>query len=154
MKARKQCLVVVDEYGDGIMPQLRVGEFCLSPEEQELLRLDKFSKLQCEEIIISVHPDLTTMDSEIVDVLNIDQTFELHFLSNILRNSGNICKYVKDFGGISLAGSKHSTVLGYKPEVERGDINNPSYYKDSIDAIKKKADKFICIKNKKFNFKV
>jgi len=85
---------VVDEYGDGILPQFREGEFCLSPEEQELLRLDMFSKLQCKEIIISVHPGLVL--HKVVDGLNINKTFELHFLSNILRNSGNICKYFKD----------------------------------------------------------
>ena len=112
--------MVVDEYGDGIYPEIREGEWCLSPEEQELLRLDKFSKLQCEEIILSVHPYLTLFDSKIVDGLNIDKTFELHFLSNILRNSGNICKYLKDFGDNTFASSKLSTVLGYKPEVVRG----------------------------------
>ena len=72
MKARKQCLVVVNEYGDGIGPDLREGKWCLSPEEQELLRLDKFSKLQYKEIIISVHPHVTLFDSKIVDGLNID----------------------------------------------------------------------------------
>ena len=152
MKASKQCLVVVDEYGDGILPQFREGELCLSPEEQELLRLDMFSKLQCKEIIISVHPCLVEQDSKVVDGLNINKTFELHFLSNILRNSGNICKYFKDFGDNTFASSKHSTVLGYKPEVVRGDVDNPSYYKESIDAIKKKAGKFICMKRTKFNF--
>ena len=70
-----------------------------------------------------------------------------------MRNSRNICKYFKDFGDTSFPSSKLSTVLGYKPEVVKGDIYNPSYYKESIDAIKKKADKFICIKEKKwFNF--
>jgi len=69
-----------------------------------------------------------------------------------LRNSRNICEYFKDFGDTALDSSKLSTVLGYKPEVVKGDIDNPSYYKESIDAIKKKAGKFICIKNKKFNF--
>ena len=53
MKASKQCLVVVDEYGDGIKPEIREGKWCLSPEEQELLRLDKYSKLQTGQIIIS-----------------------------------------------------------------------------------------------------
>ena len=153
MKGSKQCLVVVDEYGDGIKPNLREGKWCLSSEEQKLLRLDKFSnKLQTEEIIISLHPDLVIGDNKIVDGLNIDKTFELHLLSNILRNSRNICEYFKDSGNTRLQSSKLSTVLGYKPEMVRGDVDNPSYYKESIDAIKKKADKFICIKDKKFNF--
>ena len=153
-KASKQCLVGVDEYGDGIVPKLtklREGKLCLSPEEQELLRLDKYSTLQTEEIIISLHPNLVG-DSKLVDGLNIDKTFEVHFLSNILRNSRNICEYTKDFGDTGFRSCKFSTVLGYKPEVVQGDMDNPSYYKESIDAIKKKADKFICIKNKKFNF--
>ena len=145
--------MVVDEYGDGIVPKLtklREGKLCLSPEEQELLRLDKYSTLQTEEIIISLHPNLVG-DSKLVDGLNIDKTFEEHLLSNILRNSRNICEYIKDFDDISLRSSKLSTVLGYKPEVVKGDIDNPSYYKESIDAIKKKADKFICIREEKFN---
>ena len=148
-KAKKQCLVVVDEYGEGFLPILR-GKWCLSPEELELLRLDKFSTLQTEEIIISLHPS-QLRDPKLVEVLNIDKTFEEHFLSNILRTSRSICEYFKDCGN-TLESSKLSTVLGYKPEVVKGDIDNPSYYKESIDAIKKKADKFICIKNKKFNF--
>ena len=114
--------------------------------------VDKYSTLQTEEIIISLHPNLV-FDPKHVYGLNINKTFEEHFLSNILRNSRNICKYFKDFGDTSFPSSKLSTVLGYKPEVVKGDIYNPSYYKESIDAIKKKADKFICIKEKKwFNF--
>ena len=148
-KAKKQCLVVVDEYGEGFLPILR-GKWCLSPEELELLRLDKFSTLQTEEIIISLHPNLVG-DSKLVDGLNIDKTFEVHFLSNILRNSRNICEYTKDFGDTDFRSCKFSTVLGYKPEVVQGDMDNPSYYKESIDAIKKKADKFICIREEKFN---
>ena len=132
MKASKQCLVVVDEYGDGIKPEFREGKFCLSPLPEELLRLDKFSMLDANEIIISINPYLM-ISSELPDVINIDKTFEVHFLSNILRNSRNICEHIiKDFGETSLDSCKPSTVLGYKPELVRGDVDNPSYYKESI----------------------
>jgi len=144
--------VVVDEYGDGISPGFREGKLCLSPEEEELLRLDKFSMLDANEIIISIHPTLMTIDSELDNGLNIDKTFEVHFLSNILRNSRNICEHLKDFGDPSFDSNKLSTVLGYKPELVWGDMDNPRYYKESIDAMMKKADKFICIKQEKFNF--
>ena len=91
-------------------------------------------------------------DSKFADELNKDKTFEEYFLSNILRNSRNICEHIKyNFGDFSFRISKLSTVLGYKPEVVKGDMDNPSYYKESIDAIKKKADKFICIREEKFN---
>ena len=151
MKASKQCLVVVDEYGDGFGARVREGKYCLSPEQEELLRLDKFSMLDAKEIIISINPTLMR-DSELYNRLNIDKTFEVHFLLRILRNSGNICKHCIDYGYINSENSKPSTVLGYKPELVRGDVDNPSYYKESIDAIIKKADKFICIRDNKFNF--
>ena len=89
-------------------------------------------------------------DSKFADGLNKDKTFEEYFLANILRNSRNICEHIKyNFGDFSFRSSKLSTVLGYKPEVVKGDMDNPS--KESIDAIKKKADKFICIREEKFN---
>jgi len=143
--------VVVDEYGEGIGPKVRKGKLCLSPEEEEFMRLDKFDKLDAEEIIIAIHPAIAT-DFKLVDGLNIEKTFEVLFLSNILRNSRNICEHIKDFGDTSLERYKFSTVLGYKPELVKGDVDNPSYYKESIDAMMKKADKFICIKHEKFNF--
>ena len=44
-----------------------------------------------------------------------------------------------DYGYINLKNSKPSTVLGYKPELVWGDVDNPSYYKESIDAIFKES---------------
>ena len=57
-----------------------------------------------------------------------------------------------DYGYINSENSKPSTVLGYKPELVRGDVDNHRYYKESIDALIKKAVKFICIRDSKFNF--
>ena len=151
MKRNKQCLVVVDEYGDGKHFEIKDGKFYLCPEDQELLRLDKFSILDIKNIIISLHPDIV-YDSKLVHGLNIDKTFEEHFLSNVLRNSKNIFDRFKAAGSVNLNSSKLSTVLGYKPEVVKGDVDNSSYYMESIDMIKKKTDKFVCIEYDKLNF--
>ena len=72
----KQCLVVVDEYGDGLGARVREGKYCLFPEQEELSRLDKFSKIDTHEIIISLNPTLIR-DSELYNGLNTDKTFEV-----------------------------------------------------------------------------
>ena len=77
--------MVVDEYGDGFGARVREGKYCLSPEQEVLLRLDNFSKIDGKEIIISINPTLMR-DSELYNRLNIDKTFEVHFLLRILRN--------------------------------------------------------------------
>ena len=153
VKTSKHCLVVVYEYGDSFRPEFRKGKYCLSQEEQEVLRLDKFSStfLDTKEIIIAIHPNLEIC-SKLVDGLHIDESFQVHFLSMIMRNSSNICEHFKDLGYIIYGNSKLSTVLGYKPELVEGDENDPSYYRKPIDAMTKKANKFICLKDDKFNF--